>query len=158
VSGFRLDDVQSFWTLGVLGRSLPLVAHALRSTGFHPERAYLGLASLASELMTIDEGQPLAAYDHDHPEVPFAQLEAYILKVLGERIVVNSHAIPLRQKSAALWEGALSHDPDVTAEVELYLGFTCAMDADTLRTLVQNRVKVTTPDRIEEYAIYNKKG
>jgi len=89
-------EVAGFWFLHALNTAIPALRHWQRTGAAHPEQLYLLLAQLGGALCTFSlTSQPrdLPAYDHDHPEDCFAELERHIRQHLD--VVLPTQAIVL---------------------------------------------------------------
>lgn len=110
-AGMSSADVATFWFRHTINSSLSALRHLYFSKRGHPEELFRELSTLGGALCTFGfEAQPqsLPAYDHDHLDNCFGELEAHIRRHLDIIVPDKTLTIALSPAAAYTWEGDVS--------------------------------------------------
>ena len=109
--GFSTREIASFWFLHTVNASLSPLRHFYYSKRGHPQELYLELSRLAGALCTFalaSHPRMLPAYDHEHPEECFTQLDRHIREHLELIIPTNCLSIPLHLTADYFYAGEVT--------------------------------------------------
>ena len=149
---FRSGDVSSFWLLHTASTAAAALMHYVRHPALHPERLYEALLALAGGLLSYARHHTLASlpgYDHAQPGACFAALDAIIRELLDTVISSKYFSIALLEAKPSYYLGKLDSGK-VDQHTTLYLAIRAAMPAMELVEIVPLRVKVGSPDDVEQ--------
>jgi len=151
IAEFSRDDVSSFWLLGVVNGTIPLLTHFLRSKTQHPETVYQALAELAGRLTTMSDldVQETPVYDHENLSATFGGLRDRIPEVIRDIKPKNFERIPLTQKDETTWVGDLADERQLESSVSFYLGVFSGMATPDLEAKFSDLVKIGPPDQLD---------
>lgn len=108
---FSSREIASFWFLHAVNSSLAPLRHLWTAKRGHPEELYLQMATLAGALCTFaleSDPRDIPAYDHDHPDRTFAELDQHIRRHLDIIIPTNCVSIPLSPAANYFYEGDIT--------------------------------------------------
>lgn len=152
---FRSGDVASFWLLHTVNMAYASLAHLARHPGLHPERLYQGLLELAGALTTFSKSYTLAdlpAYDHNHPETCFTQVDHIVRELLEAVISTRYFAIALHESKPSFHVGRIDSE-QIQASTSLFLGISAALPASELIESAPLRIKVGAPDDVDKLVL-----
>lgn len=127
---FIQSDFAYFLLNSVMSRYLPLLQHYVDVTTIHPEKVYLTLQQLLSELGVFDASQTLSAYTpYDHTDLGglFQRLESNIKQLVSQALPINMQKITLYKTSEAIRETA-ELDEKLLHQHEFYLSVQLNLD------------------------------
>ncbi len=110
-AGMSARDVASFWFLHAINAGLAPLRHLYYSKRGHPEELFAEMSRLGGALCTFAvESHPrtLPAYDHDHLDKCFHELDEHIRRHLEIMIPTQAITIPLRPAAKYFYEGAVT--------------------------------------------------
>jgi type VI secretion system protein ImpJ len=105
---FSSRDIASFWFLHAVNSGVAPLRHIWTVKRGHPEELYRELARLAGALCTFaldSHPRDIPAYDHDHLDRTFAELDAHIRRHLEIIVPTNCVTIPLAPAARYFYEG-----------------------------------------------------
>lgn len=105
---FSQRDIAHFWFIHAVNSALSALQHIWSTKRGHPEELFIELSRLGGALCTFSlESHPrsLPAYDHDHLETCFDQLDRHIRNHLELIVPTNCITIPLTRSAEWYWEG-----------------------------------------------------
>ncbi|MGP9825630.1 type VI secretion system baseplate subunit TssK [Ectopseudomonas khazarica] len=148
-----VSEVSEFLLLQLLNRVEPVLAHMRAVPGTHPERFYLLLAQLASELATFMERSRRPAdwpvYDHDNLQLCLPPLMMAIRSALSSVLEQNAVQIELLERSHGVRVGQIA-DGALLKNAQFVLAVHSSLSADTLRANFKTQVKIGPADRIRD--------
>lgn len=104
---FIQSDFAYFLLNSVMSRYLPLLQHFEHVQTVHPERVYITLQQILSELSVFDSEQQLAnffPYDHQDLGEIFQRLETNIKQLIAHALPINMQKITLYKANEAIRE------------------------------------------------------
>lgn len=129
-------EVAGFWFLHALNTTLPALRHWQRTGAAHPEQLYLLLAQLGGALCTFSltsHPRDLPAYDHDHPEACFTELERHIRQHLDVVLPTQALTLPVRPLEPGFFAASVADRRAFEHGASWYLGIrTSAPAADVI--------------------------
>jgi type VI secretion system protein ImpJ len=129
-------EVAGFWFLHALNTAIPTLRHWQRTGAAHPEQLYLLLAQLGGALCTFSltsHPRDLPAYDHDHPEACFTELERHIRQHLDVVLPTKAVTLPVRAAEPGFFAATVTDRRCFDAGASWYLGIrTGAPAADAI--------------------------
>lgn len=152
VAEYGAGDVASFWLLHTVSRCLPALAHLLDAPRVHPEAAYRLLAQLAGELTTFSTAlgpEDVPAYRHGDLTGTFQRLGALVRELLDTVIPVRCLVLPLHQERPSFHAVRLEGDR-LGPGCGLYLAVTCDRPAAEILEAVPRKLKVGSPEDVEQ--------
>lgn len=152
---FRSGDVSSFWLLHTASTAFAALSHYLHQPGFHPERLFEQLLSLAGALLTYSKSYALVdlpVYRHDKSSECFAALLALIRELLDTVISARYFAIALREVKSGFFHGQLDSGK-LDDSSTLYIAVSADMPALELAELVPLRFKIGTPEDVDKLVL-----
>ncbi len=110
-AGMSSRDVASFWFLHAINAGLGPLRHVYHSKRGHPEELFREMSRLAGALCTFgldSHPRTLPAYDHDHLDKCFHELDEHIRRHLEIMIPTQAISIPLHPVAKYFYEGELA--------------------------------------------------
>jgi type VI secretion system protein ImpJ len=147
---FSVSELANFLMLLTVNGHLPRLLHQLQSGAAHPEDVFLGLATLAGELMTLsDEGHPkdLPPYDHDRPATAFSAIEGRLRQLL--QVVIPTRYLPINVLPASERVHAGTIPEQATEGARFYLAVISALPAERVLRDIPLKAKVASHGSID---------
>lgn len=110
-AGMSSGEIAGFWFLHTINASLAPLRHLYMSKRGHPEELYREMARLAGALCTFGfdvHPASLPAYDHDHLQDCFQQLDDHIRRHLEIIIPTQALFLPLQAAGSYSYEAEVS--------------------------------------------------
>lgn len=149
---FSPRDISNFWLLHAVNSGLTALTHLWVSKRGHPEELFVEMSRLAGALCTFSlDAHPrdLPAYDHDHPERCFTQLDIHIREHLETIIPTNCVTIALQKIADCFYEGDVI-DSRCLGRSRWILGVRSAVSEPELITRTPQLVKICSAKFVGE--------
>lgn len=108
LADFSSREIASFWFLHAVNSGLAPLRHLWTAKRGRPEELYCEMARLAGSLCTFaldSHPRDIPAYDHDHLDRTFSELDQHIRRHLEIIVPTNCVSIPLSPAANYFYEG-----------------------------------------------------
>lgn len=130
------ETFASFLLLQALNRWLQVLRHLDSLPSVHPERLFEALAALAGEMATLVKPDrkppPLAAYDHENPQICFDPLFDLLQSMLSAVFDRSAVQLPLEQAGPGAWVSTIV-DRNLYQHGYFYLAVNAAASIEDIR-------------------------
>lgn len=147
---FIQSDFAYFLLNSVMSRYLPLLQHYYHVRTVHPEKVYLTLQQMLSELGVFDAGQTLSnfmRYDHQNLGELFKHLETNIKQLVAKALPINLQKITLERHSDAILQTPVLEEKLLTQH-EFYLSVQLDSEDFNWVKRFMEQVKIASTDEI----------